>query len=210
MPSRDDTGKPLSGAAKRRRAAAARSHLALVEDGPPPAAAAGPPLAPPREPMVLGSGSLAVGAPAPFEVPPIPGTVEAAIVWAAAVQARIARMARQGLDPERVRAASGVVGAMGKLRSYAKDSEDAVIVLRVYLRQEVDVRGEEPPRDAAGLCAWAFWQLAELLAETATAEVVDESAVSHRARALAQLNHVRPQARLDEVEAARLKAQEEA
>lgn len=206
MPSRDSTGKPLSGAAKRRLAAAK-------------AAAAGAPpdeLAAARERREARAAAPAPAPeapgvdPCPLQVPALPDTVEQAVVWAAVVQARAARLAREGQDPDRVRAVSAVVGAMGKLRAYAKDSEDAVIVLGHYLRQPVDVRGPEPPAEPAGLCAWAFWQLAELLAETATAEsAVDEGAVSHRARALAQLNHVRPQARLDEIDEQRRKLQEE-
>lgn len=203
MPPRDPTGKELSGAAKR-RLRAERAHLSLVPgEGPPPPA-------PPRCRALArapdGGDSSAEGQ--PLKVPPLPDTVERAVVWAAHVQAGAARLAALGLDPERVRAVNSVVGALGKLRAYAKDSEDAIVVLKHHLRQEVDVHGAEPPEDAAGLCAWGFWQLVELLQQAATAPLVDESAVGHRARALAQLNHVRPQARLDEI-AELLKQQEE-
>ena len=98
---------------------------------------------------------------------------------------------------------------MGKLRLYARDSEDAVVVLRHMYGQEVDVRSDAPPDEPAGLCAWAFWQLVVLLHEVATHPgEIDESMVSHRARPLAQLNHVRPQPRLDEIRE-QLKAKEQ-
>lgn len=197
MPSRDGTGRRLSGAEQKRKAEAARLALekiasqdpALVRDLP-------------RACTSLGKDRIEhESVPIPTEPPP--RTVAEIVRWAAQVQARAAQHAAQGHDPGRVRAVTVACRSLGKLRTAAQDSEYVVGPLRVMRGVITDPAQDEPPRESMVLCAWAAHRLASLVYEAATASAVDPDDIGHRARALDALGAVHPvaeiQAFLDEI-----------
>lgn len=189
MPTKDITGKRLSGSGQRRQA----SERQRARDA---AAAAG---------LVVdtGPGWRPAAAPAtqPMECPAPPWGrgVDALVAWAARRQAQAALLAAQGRDPARVRAVGVVVRSIARLKHAAGDSERACLALLRYRGEEVHYQGEDPPENDVGLCAWAIWRLAVLLQETCQGAELEEAEVSHRARALALLEQVQPQAAIDAV-----------
>lgn len=154
------------------------------------------------------AGRVKKSTPSDIPPPPYDGGVDAALEWAARLQARSATLARQGQDELRGRAVITVVAAMGKLRTFASDSEKAAQILAERRRIQIDLHGKEAPAEAVGLCAWAFWQLADLLHEVLTA-ARPMTGVLYQTKALVTIGHVRPQAAIDqllaELEAAQAK-----
>lgn len=192
MPSYDSTGKRLSGGAQRRRAAERGGAAATPTPAQPPRAAkadaakadAGDTDEPPH--------------PIPFGAPPTAEGVEAGVEWTACLQAQVAVHASYRYDPARVRALNVCAKSVSSARSAAADSERAVRLAVAYLAQTIDVTGEAPPTEPAGLVLWAFWRLLALAHTTATQEgAVDEAQVAHQARALALLAAVQPQRSID-------------
>lgn len=187
MPSYDSTGKRLSGGAQRRRAAERGGGAATPAPAQPPRAAkadAGDTDEPPH--------------PIPFGAPPTAEGVEAGVEWTACLQAQVAVHASYRYDPARVRALNVCAKSVSSARSAAADSERAVRLAVAYLAQTIDVTGEAPPTEPAGLVLWAFWRLCALAHTTATQEgAVDEAQVAHQARALALLAAVQPQRSID-------------
>lgn len=166
MPSRDSTGRPLSGAACRRRARE-RAQGAPLSTAPT-------------------GGDLGA-------TPPPPTGVDAVLVWAQRIQATAATLAADADHADRARLVGTVVGALGKLKGPASDSEAAVSALKHYRRQVIETSGRAPPGAPCAVAAWAFGQLAQLLHEVTTAEPLpDEGAVGARARSLAQVGLVFP------------------
>jgi len=195
MPSVDSTGKRLSGGAT--RAQAQRHHATRAK-----LAAAAPELAAELPEMRgIASGESAPAQPLAVPPPPVGHGLDELIAWAARVQARAARMAEQGQDPERVRAIGVVVKALAKIKHAAADSERACAALRRFRGVTIDYDGELPPADDIGLCAWAAWRLGALLHSVCTSMDLDEGEVGHRARTLALLEQVQPQAAIDRVAA---------
>ena len=166
MPSRDDQGRPLSGAALRRR---------RMERGAPAVAAA------PARPAAPG-----------LRCPPPTGSVAEAVAWAAGVQARAAVAAAAGREPERVRAITSVVKDLGKLKGQANDSELVVKALLHYKGTVIDVHGDDPPAEPEAIAVWAWWRLVALLDEVVGAELVDECEINHRAKTLTAIGAVFP------------------
>ena len=139
----------------------------------------------------------------PLLTPPPPAGqgLDELIAWAARIQARAARLAEQGQDPERVRAIGVVVKALAKIKHAAADSERACAALRRFRGVSIDYDGELPPADDIGLCVWAAWRLGALLHSVCISMDLDEGAVQHRARTLSLLEQVQPQAAIDRVAA---------
>jgi hypothetical protein len=150
MPSRDASGKRLSGAAQRRR-------VAERQTGPEDQAAAVNPFA---------------GCPAP----PLQADPVAVEAWAAQLGALALRGAEQGEDLARVRWVVRALRRLGQLKDKARHSYKAVQLLAVHQGEAVDLLGEEQPQQPEAMVAWAYYRLARILHEAATAHEFDEAA----------------------------------
>ena len=192
MPSKDRNGRPLSGAAARRRAAEHRGQRSRLAQIAPELAA--------RLPEFHDVAPPPPAAPLATPAPPYAAGVAAGITWAATVQAQAAGLARRAQDPERVRAVACVVRALGQLRHHAADAERLARAWQAYRGVAWTYQEEEPPAQPALLCAWAFWRLAELLHQVATAPLLDDLAEKEAraaARSYGLLGVVQPQAEID-------------
>lgn len=195
MPSIDPTTGKQNGAKNRARAAqnrATRAALAALD----PELAAGLPemraaTAPARTKLAPDPVPLTGVSAPPRE------SVDEAVTWAAQVLARAAVHAQRGLDPDRVTVVRDLVKTLGTLRLAAVDSEEVCTVAREYEGVNVVVQDEDPPTDAAGLPAWAFWRVVVLLYEVAiqTGEITGKP--KNLARTYEAMRHVPPQTALD-------------
>lgn len=177
MPSRDGTGKRLSGAAQKRQA----EERARARWGLPPVDAPAP------------ENPLREVAP-----PPVAEGVEAVLAWAQALQAQAAAAARRGQDLARVRTVTRAVKKLGQLGQKALRSEMAVAARKAYEGRGAEVLGEDPPSgDSVAVPAWAFLLLARVVHQLATMDPFDGAQLADATEALAVVGYVPPSAEID-------------
>ncbi len=143
MPAIDPTtGKPLSGAAKRRRRAERVASLL--------------PEAPGANPF---EG---------FPEPPLTGTPVDVEAWGAQLGAVALEAAGRGEDPCRVAWVVKSLRRLGQLKDRARHSAKAVVILREFRKEHVDLLSDERPAHVVAVVAWAYYRMARTIHEAAT------------------------------------------
>lgn len=152
VPSKDASGKRLSGAQQKRKAAQRRVETALVSD----------------------DGSVGeVPVPAEFLAltpPPLGDSVAAVERWLASanLRAAVASETAEEAEAARVYAVIELAKAAGKLRPRAAAAEDVLELRRVRLFVEGEVLVTSPPYDdAVAMPVWGFLKLAAMAYDAA-------------------------------------------
>lgn len=161
------TGRRLSGAQQRKHAAMRRQ----------PAEQPQPAQAPPKPkkqaaptPSAAPSSSTCPRHPALDALQPPPlGNIADTEAWATGAAVAVALAGRTGGDAGRLRVLRKALKALGSVRDKARRSQKAAELLKLRRGEVHDLVSDKPPASALCAVAWAFYGLASLTHEIATA-----------------------------------------